>query len=187
MQLSPSISNIELLDEKAFKNYPIPIIYDSDEYYDLIFEKGDPLKIELKLKKRSQTYHHQKDDPSERLYQDWLTKARAFGIFDKDKLIGAIEVGDDYSGRLVVNLLWIDPAYRHNKLATALMDHIKKIMFDEHYRAIILETQSCNTKAIAFYLKQGFQFAGFDNSCYSNHDLKRHEVRFNFVYFNPKF
>ena len=50
-------------------------------------------------------------------------------------------------------------------------------------RAIILETQSCNTKAIGFYLHQGFELIEFDTCCYTNNDIGRREVRINLGYF----
>ena len=42
---------------------------------------------------------------------------------------------------------------------------------------IVLETQSCNEAAIAFYRKNGFSVIGFDLYAYSNTDPERHEVR----------
>ena len=47
----------------------------------------------------------------------------------------------------------------------------------ENRRALILETQSCNTEAIAFYMQEGFTLIGFDACCYQNRDLERKEVR----------
>lgn len=44
-------------------------------------------------------------------------------------------------------------------------------------RMIVLETQSCNESAIAFYRKNGFSIIGFDLYSYSNNDPERHEVR----------
>ena len=44
-------------------------------------------------------------------------------------------------------------------------------------RMAVLETQSCNERAIAFYRKQGFEIMGFDLYAYSNEDPQRHEVR----------
>lgn len=44
-------------------------------------------------------------------------------------------------------------------------------------RMIVLETQSCNEAAIAFYRKKGFSVIGFDLYAYSNTDPERHEVR----------
>lgn len=42
---------------------------------------------------------------------------------------------------------------------------------------MVLETQSCNENAIAFYKKNGFELIGFDLYAYSNTDPERHEVR----------
>lgn len=42
---------------------------------------------------------------------------------------------------------------------------------------IILETQSCNENAIAFYKKTGFEIVGLDLYSYFNTDPERHEVR----------
>ena len=53
----------------------------------------------------------------------------------------------------------------------------------ERRRAVILETQSCNTAAICFYEKEGFEMIGFDSCCYSNRDRERKEVRINMGYF----
>lgn len=51
-----------------------------------------------------------------------------------------------------------------------------------NFREIILETQSCNYKAIEFYIKNGFIINGIDLSCYSNDDIKKKEVRLELVY-----
>ena len=47
----------------------------------------------------------------------------------------------------------------------------------------MLETQSCNAAAIAFYRSQGFTLNGFDRSCYGNDDVQRREVRLDLVFF----
>ena len=65
----------------------------------------------------------------------------------------------------------------------ALIDLAKEKAREQGRRAIILETQSCNTAAIAFYRRQGFQLIGYDTCCYTNNDVQRREVRFNFGYF----
>lgn len=41
----------------------------------------------------------------------------------------------------------------------------------------VLETQSCNENAIAFYNKNGFNIIGFDLYAYTNENLDKHEVR----------
>ena len=40
-----------------------------------------------------------------------------------------------------------------------------------------------NVGAIAFYRKQGFELIGYDACCYTNIDVERHEIRFDFGYF----
>ena len=64
-----------------------------------------------------------------------------------------------------------------------LMDKAKEVAVRQKRRAVILETQSCNTNAIGFYLHQGFELIGFDTCCYSNEDIARREVRVNLGFF----
>jgi len=47
----------------------------------------------------------------------------------------------------------------------------------------MLETQSCNEAAIAFYLAYGFSLIGFDACCYGNKDIEGKEVRLEFGLF----
>ena len=44
-------------------------------------------------------------------------------------------------------------------------------------RMVVLETQTCNENAIAFYKKNGFEIIGFDLYSYSNDDSEKHEIR----------
>ena len=44
-------------------------------------------------------------------------------------------------------------------------------------RMVVLETQTCNENAIAFYKKNGFDIIGFDLYSYSNDDPEKHEIR----------
>lgn len=57
------------------------------------------------------------------------------------------------------------------------MDTIAKAADASGARMLVLETQSCNERAIAFYRKNGFSVIGFDLYAYSNRDPERHEVR----------
>lgn len=66
---------------------------------------------------------------------------------------------------------------RGKGIGTRLMETITKEAELLGARMIVLETQSCNEKAIAFYKKNGFEVIGFDLYAYSNTDPERHEVR----------
>lgn len=84
---------------------------------------------------------------------------------------------EEWSNRLMVTELWVHEDYRRQGIAHALMALAKEQVRRERRRALILETQSCNVGAIAFYLREGFTLIGFDSCCYQNHDLERREVR----------
>ena len=70
-----------------------------------------------------------------------------------------------------------DFSERSRGVGTALMKPIERAAEDAGARMLILETQSCNENAIAFYKKNGFEIVGFDLYAYSNDDPERHEVR----------
>lgn len=57
------------------------------------------------------------------------------------------------------------------------METILKAAKASGARMAVLETQSCNENAIAFYRKNGFELIGFDMYAYSNTDPERHEIR----------
>ncbi len=57
------------------------------------------------------------------------------------------------------------------------MQHAIKLAKERGARMLVLETQSCNTKAIQFYLKHGYGLIGFDTTAYSNEDIEKNEVR----------
>ena len=79
--------------------------------------------------------------------------------------------------------IWVSDELRNKGIGKRLMDKAKEIAKNQKRRAIILETQSCNTSAIGFYLHEGFELIGFDTCCYTNNDIKRREVRINLGYF----
>ncbi len=164
-----------LLDVEKYRDHPCHIDYWSDGYYDVI-ASNDSFKLVYKSFK--EPYHHKFDDRQDRLYQKWVSNARAFGAFDGDLLVGMIEVGvEEWSNRAFINHLKVEPVYRLKGIGKKLIDIAKAGAKKEGCRALILEVQSCNTKAIAFYKKMGFNFIGLDTIAYTNDDCKRHEVR----------
>lgn len=68
-------------------------------------------------------------------------------------------------------------ARRGSSVGTVLLDAIQEAAAASGARMIVIETQSCNENAIAFYRKNGFEIIGFDLYAYSNDDPERHEVR----------
>ena len=90
---------------------------------------------------------------------------------------------EEWSNRLMVTELWVCEALRRKGVGKRLMDKAKEVAVRQRRRAVILETQSCNMGAIAFYLSQGFELIGFDTCCYTNDDVGRREVRIDLGYF----
>ena len=112
----------------------------------------------------------------------------AYGVVDEQgKVLACIEVTpEEWSNRLLVTELWVSKELRGKGVGKRLMDKAKEIAAEQKRRAVILETQSCNTAAIGFYLHEGFELIGFDTCCYTNDDIGKKEVRLNLGYFFHK-
>ncbi len=71
----------------------------------------------------------------------------------------------------------MDETRRRGGIGSLLMDTILAEAAGCGARMAVLETQTCNENAIAFYRKHGFSIIGLDLYAYSNSDPERHEVR----------
>lgn len=79
------------------------------------------------------------------------------------------------------NTVWlidvrVTEAARRTGAGSALMNDLRGIARQRRARGITVETQINNYAAICFYLKHGFQIAGFDDHLYTNHDLADQDV-----------
>ncbi len=112
-------------------------------------------------------------------FGDWLEAPIAFGAFEEGKLLGYIEGSpESWNNRFrISNICVFENSRRNGGIGTKLMIAIMAEAKASGARMIVLETQSCNEAAIAFYKKNGFEIIGFDLYAYSNTDSERHEVR----------
>lgn len=165
------------LDREKWQNYRLEFHYISHNYYDVEIDRsGEGFHISC-LKKPFDTPYVKIPDDTDKLFQPWWDDIKAWGVMKNGRLIAAIEtVVEEWSNRLRVTELWIDGAYRRQGIGTALMDLAMKRAKDEKRRVLMLETQSCNEGAIAFYLAYGFTLIGFDACAYQNNDISRKEV-----------
>ncbi len=183
--------NVEIIElpRESWKGVTIPLVTKSDSFYDLTVEPLDysGCRISMVRKKSEQEIVHTPEeyDFPDSLYQEHWEKAEAYGVVsDGGDLLACIEVcPEEWSNRLMVTELWVSDELRGRGIGKKLMDKAKKIAIKQKRRAVILETQSCNTNAIGFYLHEGFELIGFDTCCYTNNDIKRREVRINLGYF----
>lgn len=70
--------------------------------------------------------------------------------------------------------------YRRTGIGTQLMALARAEAEKAGARMLVLETQSCNTGAVEFYRKNGFELIGFDLAHYTNEDVSRNEFRLEF-------
>ena len=179
------------LPKSEWKGTPIMMRYTTEEYFDLEkTESTDSFSVKMAKKTFDTPVTHTPEeyDFPDSLYQDHWEKAEAFGIVSeengKKKMMACIEIcPEEWSNRLMVTELWVSDELHRRGIGTALMNLAKEQAKLQNRRAIILETQSCNVRAISFYRSQGFELIGYDTCCYTNRDIARHEIRFNFGYF----
>lgn len=180
------------LPKEIWKGVVVPIVIKSDSFYDFIINpldsKGCTISLIKKMSEHQIVHTPEEYDFPDSLYQDHWEKAEAYGVVSDDgDLLACIEVcPEEWSNRLMITELWVSDEFRHKGIGKRLMEKAKEIALKQKRRALILETQSCNTNAIGFYLHEGFELIGFDTCCYTNNDVKRREVRINLGYFFNK-
>lgn len=178
------------LSKELWKGHILPIGYTTKEYYDVDIDKitaGFKVEITKEALDNPITHYPEEYDYPDKLYADHWEDAYAWGVVEGGRLVAAIETcPEKWSNRLWITELWVDEAYRRKGIAHALMSLAKEQLYRDRYRALMLETQSCNANAIEFYIHEGFTLAGFDSCCYANNDIERREVRLNLVWFPEK-
>lgn len=164
---------IKKLDRETYAGQKFVQKYVTQGYYDIErTEKG----FEVNYKKF--------DAPTEIsfegcLFEEWLDNPVAYGAFENDELVGYVEgFLEKWNNRFRISDIGIaDVNMRHHGIGTKLMNTILSEAEDRGARMVVLETQSCNEKAISFYKKNGFKMIGFDLYAYSNTDPECHKVR----------
>jgi len=170
------IKQILPLDREKWQGHPLTYRYVSHAYYDVeVVREGDDFRASFVKKKFDAPFEKVPGDSS-KLFQPYFDDVKAWGVAEGGRLAAAIETAV-LGNRLRVTNLWVDGACRRAGIGKALMDIAAGRAREEKRRALVLETQSCNEGAIAFYLAYGFTLIGFDACAYRNDDLSRKEVR----------
>ncbi|MCR5567322.1 MAG: GNAT family N-acetyltransferase [Clostridiales bacterium] len=180
------MEEIVFLPKEKYKGTPVPLTYTNDSYYDLEISPMDENGCTVSLvRKPAEVF---KRDYSDTLYEDYWENAEAYGVVsEQGEVLACIEMcPEEWSNRLLVTELWVSEGLRRKGIGKRLMDKAKEIAVSQKRRAVILETQSCNTNAVGFYLHEGFELIGFDTCCYTNDDIGKKEVRLNLGYFFHK-
>lgn len=150
--------------------------YLTTSFYDLsVVHKPDGWKVELTVKPL--------EEPLEKSYtgtffEEHVAEPRVFAAVVDGSQVGWIELGyEKWNNRMRVWEFLVKEEFRRMGVGSLLMELAIKVAKERGARMLVLETQSCNVPAIAFYLKHGFSLIGFDSAAYSNEDIRRSEVR----------
>ena len=167
--------HISELPKAQFQGYELVFSYESRAYYDLRLRSSENVfSVEL-VKTPCAPLHREFTD---RLFAAHWDDPHAWGLFDGRDLRAVMEVTpENWNNRLRITNLCVQDGFRRRGYGSLLITKAREIARSQRRRALILETQSCNTAAISFYLAQGFTLMGFNACEYSNEDPQRHEVR----------
>lgn len=114
------------------------------------------------------------------LFEPFVPEARVFvaRAHPGGPALGWLETGyEDWTRRLRVWELLVDPAHRRRGTGRALLAKAREVARGRGARMLVLETQSCNVPAIALYRSLGFDWIGCDLAHYTADDVARGEVR----------
>ena len=111
-------------------------------------------------------------------FEEHIEEPRVFAATLNDNQIGWIELGyEKWNNRTRIWEFLVKKEFRKKGIGSLLMRYAIKIAKERGARMLVLETQSCDVPAIDFYLKQNFNFIGFDCAAYSNEDIEKKEIR----------
>lgn len=139
---------IKSLEREQFENYKLHFEYETDSYYDI---KPLDFGFHFQLQHFDSIVKKSFDDT---LFSSWLESPIVYGAFENGQLIGVIEGSiETWNQRFRISNLLVFENYRHLGIGTKLIQTIKEDAINLNCRMIVLETQSCNIKAINFYQK----------------------------------
>lgn len=164
---------IQKLDRDIYAGQQFTVRYQTNGFYDI-----------RPVESGFQVEHQSFDAPVEKSFDDvffskWLDDPVAYGAFEDGRLLGYVEgFLETWNNRYrISNICIFDHGYRRRGIGSLLMGTILKEAKAAKARMAVLETQTCNETAIAFYRRNGFEIIGFDLYSYSNTDTEKHEVR----------
>lgn len=164
---------IKPLDYTHMKNKRYRASINSDKYLSIEpFDEGFLIKwnksdIDLKM------------SIEDNILSDWLENPIAYGAYQNNELVGFVEgFLEKWNNRFrITNICVFDIAYRNHGIGQLLIDRISVDAKESSARMTVLETQSFNSKAISFYMKNGFEIIGFDRYAYSNNGPAEKNMR----------
>ena len=158
-------------EEYSGKNFTVK--YQTKGYFDIqSTAEGFDISYKLFSKPKEMSF-------SDVFFNEWLGNPVGFGAFEDGLLVGYVEgTLEKWNNRYrISNICVFNSSNRNNGIGSLLMEAILEEASKSNARMTVLETQTCNENAIAFYKKYGFRIIGFDLFAYSNADPERNEIR----------
>lgn len=164
------------LDYEEYRGHPLDFLYRTKHYLTMEAVTNIDGRI-FKLAPKSYLTETEKQFTAtlgaEHLHAPHLLAAKTGDIIK-----GYIEIDwEAWNNRMRITNLLVLPPYRGQGVGTALMHAAIAYATSHNARAMVLETQSCNTPALSFYAHHGFDIIGFDLTHYSNNDVEQNEFR----------
>lgn len=173
---------IRKLDCGEYRGKPYHAAYTSRGYYDIAFQ-SDHFSFVYRPFPQSREF-----TLSDSICSDWLEDPALYGVFENGSLIGFAEgFLEKWNNRYrISNICVFEERHRRRGAGTLLMERMCQTARESGARMVVLETQSRNERAIAFYRKNGFEVIGFDLYAYSNDDPAQHGIRVEMGRFLPE-
>ena len=161
------------LDPAEYSGKKFTVRYQTNGYYDICREESG---FRIEYRTFGKTVEKSFDDV---FFNRWLEDPVGYGAFEGGRMAGYVEgTPETWNNRYRISNLFVsDAGERRKGIGTKLMETILREARERGARMAVLETQTCNERAIAFYRKNGFRIIGFDLYAYSNEDPERYEVR----------
>jgi ribosomal protein S18 acetylase RimI-like enzyme len=185
LHVSVSRITVRKLDKSRLKSWARPFTYESESYYDLeCKKKPDGWSINLRRKQFPKPF---KKCLIEEGIQDYKNESEIYVAEIDGKEAGWLQIEhQEWNNSLRVWDVGVEEKFMRQGVGAELMDSAKARAKSLGARRIILETQTSNSKAIAFYLSQGFELVGMDITSYTNDDTAKKEVRLEMAYHLPQ-
>lgn len=150
--------------------------YTSDQYYDLrLTEHENGWGIDLSLQDFDTPFHKYLEGE---IFEEYIENIECYIAEMDEREVGIVSFNHEGWNNVVrINDFHINPSEQQKGIGSQLMAFVKRRAKQLNARAIVLETQTSNYRAIQFYKKHGFNLTGLDAISYSNHDLEKKEVR----------
>ena len=161
------------LDKQTYAGNKFKVQYTTAGYYDIQTNRSG---FQLQYRRFDAPREMSFDDC---FFNEWLEDPIAFGAFEDGQLAGFVEgTPESWNNRYrISNICIFDAGRRRRGMGALLMNTILEQARQSGARMAVLETQTCNENAIAFYRKNGFEIIGFDLFAYTNSDPEKHEIR----------